>query len=135
MSNAPPASEAAPAPEGPLDPAMVAALHELLGPSPEEGMDEIVTTFASDADTQLDRMRAAVADGDDRALAGAAHALARSSGNLGARVVARLCRELEATAMVGEHDHNLATVERINDAVTNALSALARADFREESQR
>jgi HPt (histidine-containing phosphotransfer) domain-containing protein len=64
-------------------------------------LDELVETYLSDADEQLDAMRSAAAIDDAAALLRPAHTLKSSSANVGALGLADQCRSLEADARAG----------------------------------
>lgn len=64
-------------------------------------VDELIETYLSDADLQIDDLRAAVVAGDDAAAMRPAHTLKSSSMNVGALALAEQCRSLEADARAG----------------------------------
>jgi PAS domain S-box-containing protein len=67
---------------------------ELLG----EAFDELIDTFCRDAARHMQELRAALEANDIVTLKRSAHSLKGSSGNVGARALSRLCRELEGEA-------------------------------------
>ncbi|HET7169985.1 MAG TPA: Hpt domain-containing protein [Candidatus Limnocylindrales bacterium] len=83
-----------------LDPAAMERLLEITG-GDIEFVDELVDTFIDDATTQLDGLRAAVADGDAATAVRPAHSLKSNSVNVGATTLAELCRALEADGRAG----------------------------------
>ena len=85
-----------------VEPAALDAMLEMVG-GDVEFLDELVDTFLEDAVTQLRAMRAAaVADADS--LVRPAHSMKTNSANMGAMVLAQLCRDLEARARSGSLD-------------------------------
>ena len=85
-----------------IDPAALDAMLEMVG-GDVEFLDELVDTFLEDAVTQLEAMRAA-ALADAGSLVRPAHSMKTNSANMGAMVLAQLCRDLEARARSGSLD-------------------------------
>ena len=83
-----------------LDQAGFDRLVELTG-GDLEFVDELIDTYLSDAQVQLEGMRRAAADGDPAAMVRPAHSLRSSSENVGAASLADACRTLEADAKAG----------------------------------
>ncbi len=78
----------------PLAPGALAALAKLGG---EDFLRELLGQFLEEGKQIIERMVAAVEDGDLQAFQHEAHALASSAGNIGAAGLARLCRCWRAT--------------------------------------
>lgn len=117
---------------GPLDPTIVASLHDL-GRGSEAGtagIRDLVTTFLEGSDSRFADLRVAVRDGDVAGVERLAHSLVGSSANLGARNVAEGCREVEARAMAGDLGDVPMLVARLDEAFAVARAAL-RAEFLE----
>jgi HPt (histidine-containing phosphotransfer) domain-containing protein len=83
-----------------LDPAAMARLLEITGDD-QAFVDELVDTFLDDAASQFDALKAAGETGDVAAVVRPAHSLKSNSVNVGATVLAELCRSLEADARAG----------------------------------
>jgi two-component system sensor histidine kinase BarA len=83
-----------------LDPAALENLLEITG-GDRGFVDELVDTYLTDGDEQLAAMRQALADGDEPALMRPSHSLKSNSANVGATVLADLCRAIEADARSG----------------------------------
>lgn len=64
-------------------------------------LDELVDTYLSDSDEQLEAMRSAAAIDDPETLLRPAHTLKSSSANVGALGLADHCRSLEMDARAG----------------------------------
>lgn len=107
-----------------LDPGMVTAIAELAQSSSGSGVQQAVDAYVTDSSELVDTMRAAIEQGDPAQLAYTAHMLAGSSANFGARTVARWCQDLELGAKKGDLNDARDLVERIADAVAQAVSAL-----------
>ena len=106
-----------------LDPNAMARLLEITG-GDVAFVDELVDTFIDDATVQLDALRAAGAATDIDALVRPAHSLKSNSDNVGATVLAYLCRSLEADARAGhvpEMAERIAAIAEEFGAVRSAL--------------
>lgn len=121
-----------PAAAGPLDPMIVASLHDL-GRASEAGtagIRDLVTTFLDDSGSRFADLRVAVRDGDVAGVERLAHSLTGSSATIGARNVAEGCREVEALAGAGDLGDVPMLVARLDEGFTVARAAL-RAEFLE----
>lgn len=83
-----------------IDRAVYDRLLEITGDDPEF-LDDLIETYLTDSELQLEAMRAAAAANDAAALLRPAHTLKSSSANVGALILADLCRSLEADARAG----------------------------------
>jgi two-component system sensor histidine kinase/response regulator len=68
----------------------------------EEAVDAILDTFVQSADERIAALTAALASGEAEAIKRAAHAFKSSAGTIGAKRLAALLQELEATAEGGD---------------------------------
>ncbi len=84
-----------------LDPKAMARLLEITGDD-IAFVDELVETFFVDASEQLEGLRLASAIGDTAAIIRPAHSLKSNGENVGAVVLAALCRSLEADGRGGD---------------------------------
>jgi two-component system, sensor histidine kinase and response regulator len=113
-----------------LEPELIRVLGRFLPPAPErkaldegvltrlrevgdEFLAEIATIYLGDAPQRLAAIRAAVAAGDPKAVATAAHAFKSASGNVGAMAVHDLCEELEMAGKQGKVAGAADTVARL----------------------
>ena len=80
--------------------------------------------FLEDTPTRLRALQAAAAEGDARAVEETAHALKSSCGNLGALLLADLCRELETRGRSRELGAVPSLVERSSTEFQNVAAAL-----------
>jgi signal transduction histidine kinase/CheY-like chemotaxis protein/HPt (histidine-containing phosphotransfer) domain-containing protein len=85
-----------------LDPGVLAGLHDL--DRHGDGMRQVVETFIDGSITRIAELHRGIADGDAELVARTCHSLQGSSANLGALIMAALCRELRSAAV----DHELA---------------------------
>jgi HPt (histidine-containing phosphotransfer) domain-containing protein len=85
-------------------------------------VDELVDTFLDDATVQLDALHVAGSANDAAAIVRPAHSLKSNSDNVGATVLADLCRALEADGRAG---HVPEMAERIAAIETEFLSVRA----------
>jgi HPt (histidine-containing phosphotransfer) domain-containing protein len=96
-----------------LDPNAMSRLLEITG-GDVAFVDELVDTFLDDATVQLDSLRAAGTASDAAAIVRPAHSLKSNSDNVGATVLADLCRSLEADGRAGhvpEMTERIAAIE------------------------
>lgn len=61
----------------------------------EDEFDVLITTYLEDSVVRLDSLKMALGSGDPEALRKEAHSFKGSSGNIGAPILAELCRQLE----------------------------------------
>jgi CheY-like chemotaxis protein len=122
---APPAARAAP-PAKVLEPSAIANLRALEDEGAEDLFARVVETYLENADRLGRTLRDALAAGDPAAMARAAHTLKSSSGQVGARRLSALCKELEALGRAGsmEGAPELGqAIEEEFEAVKEALAA------------
>lgn len=106
--------------------ALVAHLRVLGEAAGEEIVVQLVTMFfEKSAPANLEKLQTALAAGDVERVAGTAHTFYGSSANLGAKRVAKLCRELETAAREGGDARLDELVEELERSV-----AVAREQFR-----
>jgi signal transduction histidine kinase/CheY-like chemotaxis protein/HPt (histidine-containing phosphotransfer) domain-containing protein len=103
--------------DGPVDPAAVARLREMLGG--QEYLDELLEAFLEDAPALLEQLRLGLDEGDAELFARAAHSLKSNTAEFGATQMAGLCRELE------EHGH-AGALDGLGDQVTRVQVEYAR---------
>jgi HPt (histidine-containing phosphotransfer) domain-containing protein len=87
-------------------------------------LDELVDTYLEDGQAQVASLRAAVAANAIDDLVRPAHTLKSSSANVGARLLADACRDLETAARVGAVDDPGARVAAIVTAFGEARAGL-----------
>ncbi|HEX2059931.1 MAG TPA: response regulator [Thermoanaerobaculia bacterium] len=115
---------AAPAAAPPvLDAAVLDTLREVAGGS-DDFIRELAAIYVEDGRARVAEMRRAADANDAAGVAGAAHALKSSSGNVGAEEVRVLCAEVEAKAREGVVDRE--RVRRLEDAYRRAERELSR---------
>ena len=85
---------------------------------------EIIAIYLREAPTRLDGIRRAIAQRDARSLAGEAHALRSSSGNVGATRVTDLCISLEAIGRNGGVDGAAEILPQLESEYARAEDAL-----------
>jgi two-component system sensor histidine kinase/response regulator len=97
--------QAAPAgiPAAPLDEATLAGLREISG-GDDSFIRDLAQLYLADAPDRLVAIRDALARGDAKGMADAAHALKSGSGNIGATDVHRLCHQIEQLGRNGGGD-------------------------------
>lgn len=78
-----------------LDPAVIERLRQLAMPGEPDVLNEILTTFLEDVPQRIGRLRNACAAGNIQEMRRAAHSLKGSAGNIGARAMFDVCRQLD----------------------------------------
>jgi len=100
-ANPPGAAVPGNAAERAINPAAIATLRELDEPGSTELVTQVVNSFLNSADGNLARVADALATGNAKAWAQAAHSLKSSAANLGAEALAGCYRELEKCGREG----------------------------------
>jgi PAS domain S-box-containing protein len=111
---------------GTLDEARIATLRDLDG---GDGtlLATLVDEYDRDTRIQIDRLHAAVAEGDPHTVERSAHTVKGASANIGAMRLADLCRELESLGRVGALGEAPAILDRVEtefDKVRHALGVV-----------
>jgi HPt (histidine-containing phosphotransfer) domain-containing protein len=83
---------------GVLDPDVVERLRQLTPPGEPDVLREILNLFLDEVPKKIDSLRLALTSGDAATLQRAAHSLKGSSGNIGARAMYEVCRQLDDRA-------------------------------------
>ena len=78
-----------------LDPAVIESLRQLTIPGEPDVLIEVLTLFRQDAPRRVERLRNALAVGNIEEMRRAAHSLKGSAGNIGARSMVDICRQIE----------------------------------------
>ena len=78
-----------------LDPAVLHNLRQLSVPGELDVLREVLTLFLDEVPRRMDRLNAACQDGNAFELQRGAHSLKGSSGNIGARRMFELCRQID----------------------------------------
>lgn len=106
-----------------LDAEIVQGLIELGADDPTL-LPDLVDTFLVDAPTRIQGMHDAAQAADPTALERCAHSLKSAAGNLGARMLAELCRELEQKGRNGDLSDVESLLVRLEREFTTAGDAL-----------
>ena len=109
-----------------LDRAALEAIRALQNDAAPDLLLQVVRLYFDSAPVLLERLRTALIAGDHEAIGIAAHSLKSSSANLGATVLADMCKELESAARRGALSSALPdadAIEREYNAVRQALAA------------
>ncbi len=78
-----------------LDPVVVASLRELTPPGEPDVLTEVLKLFLDEAPKRLERLRDAWQERNAPDLQRAAHSLKGSAGNIGAKRMYEICRQLD----------------------------------------
>ena len=112
-------------PASPLDEAVVIALRDLRREGRPDVLAMVVALFQDSAPAILTELEAAAAGSDPAALLSACHKMRGIAANVGARLLAARCTQLEAAARLGAVPENTAAqVEAIAQECARAASAL-----------
>jgi HPt (histidine-containing phosphotransfer) domain-containing protein len=98
-----------------LDPDVVESLRQLTPPGEPDVLAEIFNLFLNDVPKRIDALRAAVQSGDAAKVQRTAHSLKGSSGNIGARAMHEVCRQIDE----GAKDGDLARVQSLLEPLTS----------------
>ena len=85
-----------------LDPDVVESLRQLTPPGEPDVLGEILRMFLDEVPKKIVTLRSAVTSGDAANVQRTAHSLKGSSGNIGARAMYDVCRQLDDRAKSGE---------------------------------
>lgn len=88
--------------DGVLDPAVLDTLRQLTAPGEPDVLTEVLTLFLGDFSLRLEALRNAHAVGNIQQVQRAAHSMKGSAGNIGARALADLCRQVEEASKAGD---------------------------------
>jgi CheY-like chemotaxis protein len=106
-----------------IDSAKTAMLQQI-GDSDDSLLQEVIAIYFGEAPAHVEGIRKAIAASDAEGLAGEAHALRSSSGNVGATLVAELCGQLEAIGKAGGVDGADAVLGHLQSEYARAEDAL-----------
>lgn len=104
-----------------LDLDVVDRLRQLTPPGEPDVLTEILHLFLDDVPRRIETLRAALGAGDAVAVQRAAHSLKGSSGNIGARAMYDVCRQLDDGAKAGD-------LARLQPLVDRLVSEYARVE-------
>ncbi len=85
-----------------LDPAVVDSLRQLTPPGEPDVLGEVLRLFLDEVPRRVDKLKAAWRDGDAVELQRAAHSLKGSSGNIGARHMYDICKQLDERGIAAD---------------------------------
>lgn len=88
--------------EAALDPAVVEKLRQLTPPGEPDVLAEVFGLFLQEVPKRIDQIHAAWQSGDHAEVHRTAHSLKGSTGNIGARAMFLVCRELDDQARAGD---------------------------------
>lgn len=109
-----------------LDPAILSTLQDVMG----DEYPVLLDTFLADSEERVRLIRQAIGEGDAQALRQAAHSFKGSCSNMGAPLLATLCRGLEEAGRREQLAESESQVEHLEREL-----AIVRIMFRSERQR
>lgn len=99
-------------------------INALQRPGAPSVLARVIALYLDSSAELLEKIRQSVADADGESLGTSAHSLKSSSGNVGAQVLAQLCRELEGYGRKGNITAAEALMERLSEVAEATKSAL-----------
>jgi CheY-like chemotaxis protein len=109
----------------PIDPSALDVIRDLEDEEDPDLLAEIIGLYLDDSLKLVESLQAAINDENAESLRLAAHTLKSSSNNLGARVLADLCRELEDRGHAGSLDNAAAIFSLLQHEYHRVTSALS----------
>jgi len=88
--------------EAALDPIVVERLRQLTPPGEPDVLAQVLNLFLQETPKRIDRLKAACREGDPDEVHRTAHSLKGSVGNIGARAMFSVCRDLDDHARAGD---------------------------------
>jgi two-component system, sensor histidine kinase and response regulator len=88
--------------EAALDPIVIERLRELTPPGEPDVLAQVLNLFLQETPKRLDRLKAACREGNHDEVHRTAHSLKGSVGNIGARAMFSVCRDLDDQARAGD---------------------------------
>jgi HPt (histidine-containing phosphotransfer) domain-containing protein len=85
-----------------LDPAVIESLRQLTPPGEPDVLKEVLSIFLQEVPPRIDRLRTFWAAGNIKELQRAAHSLKGSAGNIGARDLHDISRQIDDQARTGD---------------------------------
>jgi PAS domain S-box-containing protein len=107
-----------------VNPERLAELEELADPADPEWLREIVHKFLDDAQARIVRIAASIEMADPASIPELAHTLKGSAGNLGAEVMASVCKDLQSAGEKGDMDSVMRLATELHGAFGDVRSAL-----------
>ena len=109
----------------PLDQSVLDVIRDMEDEDDPDMLAEIIGLYFDRAPELLQSLQAAIANKDAESLRVAAHTLKSSSANVGARVLADLCRELEELGRSGSLDNSATKLSLLYDEYRRVDAALS----------
>ena len=107
-----------------LDANTLESIRQLQQPGGEDLLIKVVTQYLETSQELLEKLRAAVDLTDAHALTQAAHSLKSSSANVGAKVLAELCRRLEAMGRQNDLNGASSLLDQFSEEYQRVVAAL-----------
>ncbi len=98
-----------------LDQTVIESLRELTPPGEPDVLAEVLTIFLQEVPPRIERVRASLAAGNIVEVQRAAHSLKGSAGNIGARALYDICRQVDDKGRSGD----LSGLTTLVDALTS----------------
>jgi len=88
-------------------------------------LEKVIRIYMESSPKLMETIRHSISLGDAAAMQGAAHSLKSTSGNLGAMMLAEMCKELEAMGRAGTTDNAILLLPLLEDEYKRVCEALA----------
>jgi HPt (histidine-containing phosphotransfer) domain-containing protein len=88
-------------------------------------LEKVIRIYMESSPKLMETIRHSISLGDAAAMQGAAHSLKSTSGNLGAMMLAEMCKELEAMGRAGTTDNAILLLPVLEDEYERVRKALA----------
>ena len=85
-----------------LNPEVIESLRQLTPPGEADVLTEVLTIFLQEVPPRIDRLRTSWADGNIQEVQRAAHSLKGSAGNIGARALYEISRQIDEKGRTGD---------------------------------
>ena len=96
-----------------LDQAVIASLRQLTPPGEPDVLSEVLQMFLHEVPPRMDRLRIALAAGNIQEVYRAAHSLKGSAGNIGAKRLMAVCKQLDEMGRAGDLTNSAPLVDAL----------------------
>jgi HPt (histidine-containing phosphotransfer) domain-containing protein len=109
-----------------IDPAVVDSLRRLTPPGEPDVLGEVLRLFVDEVPRRVDRLKAAWRDGNAVELQRAAHSLKGSTGNIGARHMCEICKQLDERGKAGDFNGARHLIDSLDEEYTRVEAEIRR---------
>ena len=109
-----------------LDPAVVDSLRQLTPPGEPDVLGEVLRLFLDEVPRRVERLKAAWRESNAGELQRAAHSLKGSSGNIGARHMHEICKQLDQRGTAGDFNGARHLIDSLDEEYTRVEAEIHR---------